>query len=109
MDFPRALKEVYVANAAFWLSCHADIAEICELKNHLLIQVAPSKSLSTVLKGHCEHMRQTLGCRIMRTKDAVGRAFHRAGASSQASFTDMRQKLVDTRESTSMTSQVAST
>lgn len=109
MDFPRALKEVYVANAAFWLSCHADIAEIRELNNHLLIQVARSKSLSTVLKGHCEHMRQTLGCRIMRTKDAVGRAFHRAGASSQVSFTDMRQKLVDTRESTSMTSQVAST
>merc|ERR1712023_218336 len=38
MDFTKALRKVYVANAAFWRSRHADIDEIHELSNHLQIQ-----------------------------------------------------------------------
>lgn len=98
MDFTRALREVYVANAAFWQSRHVDIAEICELRNHLRIQIGPRKSLSGVLKVHCKHVRQRLGSHIARTKNAVGKVLFTESSSSQVASMDMRQKLLDTQE-----------
>merc|ERR1719235_2218113 len=98
MDFTRALKEVYVANAVFWRARHVDICEIRKLSDSSQIPVGPSNSFSSVLKAHCKRVRQTFGPHIMRAKDTVRNAFHPQGISSQVISIDARQEFLDIQE-----------
>lgn len=100
MDFTRALKEVYVANAAFWQSHHIDIAEIRELSDHSRSQVGPSRSLGGVVKSRCKHMCQALEFHMVRTKNAVGKVLHPQCTSSRIASNDMKEKLLDMHERT---------
>eukprot|EP00746_Dinoflagellata_sp_MGD_P072711 gnl/MRDRNA2_/MRDRNA2_29494_c0_seq1.p1 gnl/MRDRNA2_/MRDRNA2_29494_c0~~gnl/MRDRNA2_/MRDRNA2_29494_c0_seq1.p1 ORF type:complete len:431 (+),score=67.68 gnl/MRDRNA2_/MRDRNA2_29494_c0_seq1:114-1406(+) len=97
MNFPGALREVYVANAAFWRSRHVDIAEIRKLSNHTQIQVT-GKSLRTVVKEQCKHLHQAVGTHMTHTKMALAKAFRSQGTSSEVDSMDLRQKLLNLHE-----------
>jgi hypothetical protein len=95
MEFTKALRKVYVANAAFWRSRHVDIDELRDLSNHLHIQTTTFRG---ILKENCKHAQQTVTIRLMRTKKAVAKVFHLQGVNSEADSMVMTQKLLDTHE-----------